>query len=94
MGCCNSGNGCCNSGSGCCKSQVNTISQEEYDTLKSYLESEIKDFNLINYTNSEDKVCVGAEVEFEDYVLEIDEIDKENCALDNIIDIIIKNHMI
>ena len=86
--------GCCNGGNGCCKSKGNTISQEEYDTLKSYLENEIKGFSLINYTNSENDVCVGAEVEFDDYVLEIDEINKKDCSLDNIIDIIIKNHMI
>lgn len=93
MGCCNSGGGCCSSGGGCCQTKQNQISQEEYNELKEYLQEEIKDYRLVDYINDDNEHCICVEVEFEEYVLELENIDKDNVNLDNIIDVIIRNHM-
>lgn len=94
MSCCNSNKkGCCSSGGGCCKTKQNQISQDEYNELKEYLEEEIKDYKLVDYIDDNNKHCVCVEVEFEEYVLELENVDKDNVTLDNIIDIIIRNHM-
>lgn len=85
--------GCCNNGKGCCKNKQKQMSQEEYDELKEYLQEEIKDYRLVDYINDNNEHCVCIEVEFEEYVLELENIDEDNVNLDNIIDIIIKNHM-
>ncbi len=87
MGCCN------NEKKGCCKTKQNQITQEEYNELKEYLEEEIKGYKLVDYIDSSDEHCVCVEVEFEEYVLELDDINKDNVNLDNIIDIIIRNYM-
>lgn len=94
MGCCNNGKKvCCSSGGGCCKTKQNHISKEEYNELKEYLKEEIKDYKLVDYINDNNEHSVCVEVEFEEYVLELENIDKDNINLDNIIDIIIRNHM-
>ncbi len=86
--------GCCNSGKkGCCKTKQNQITQEEYNELKEYLEEEIKGYKLVDYIDNNDEHCLCVEVEFEEYVLELDDINKDNVNLDNIIDIIIRNYM-
>lgn len=86
--------GCCNSGKkGCCKTKQNQITQEEYNELKEYLEDEIKGYKLIDYIDNNNEHCICVEVEFEEYMLELDDINKDNVNLDNIIDIIIRNYM-
>lgn len=85
--------GCCSNGNGCCKNKRSQISKEEYEDLKEYLREEIINYRSVDYMNdnSEHQVCV--EVEFEEYVLELEGIDKNNVNLDNIIDVIISNYM-
>lgn len=86
--------GCCNSEKkGCCKTKQNQRTQEEYNELKEYLEEEIKGYKLVDYIDNNDEHCVCVEVEFEEYVLELDDINKDNVNLDNIIDIIIRHYM-
>ena len=78
---------------GCCKSNQNKMSQEEYDELKDYLIEEIIDYKVVDYMNDNNEHSVCVEVEFEEYVLELENINKDKINLDNIIDIIIRNHM-
>ena len=77
-----------------CRCNKNKISEEEYNELKEYLQEEIKDYKVIDYINSDNKGDRFVEVEFGDYILELENIDTENLTLDKVIDNIIKNNMI
>lgn len=89
MSCCkNKGN---NQGSCCCKNKG--INEEEYEELKEYFKEEIKDFKVIDYMDENSKHKKLIEVEFEDYILEIDDIDSQTITLDGIIELIIKNNI-
>lgn len=77
-----------------CRCNKNKISEEEYNELKEYLQEEIKDYKVIDYINSDNKGDRFVEVEFEDYILELENIDTENLTLDKVIDNIIKNNMV
>ncbi|WP_373601583.1 hypothetical protein [Paraclostridium bifermentans] len=77
-----------------CKCNKNKISEEEYNELKEYLEDEIKEFKVIDYINKENKSDRFVEVEFEDYILELEDIDTNNLTLDIVIDNIIRNKMV
>lgn len=76
-----------------CRCNKNKISEEEYNELKEYLQEEIKDYKVIDYINSDNKGDRFVEVEFEDYILELENIDTEDLTLDKVIDNIIKNNM-
>lgn len=77
-----------------CRCNKNKISEEEYNELKGYLQEEIKDYKVIDYINSDNKGDRFVEVEFEDYILELENIDTEDLTLDKVIDNIIKNNMV
>ena len=77
-----------------CRCNKIKISEEEYNELKEYLQEEIKDYKVIDYINSDNKGNRFVEVEFEDYILELENIDTENLTLDKVIDNIIKNNMV
>ena len=77
-----------------CRCNKNKISEEEYNELKEYLQEEIKDYKVIDYINSDNKGDRFVEVEFEDYILELENIDTEELTLDQVIDNIIKNNMV
>ncbi|MBC6002879.1 Uncharacterised protein [uncultured Clostridium sp.] len=77
-----------------CRCNKNKISEEEYNELKEYLQEEIKDYKVIDYINSDNKGDRFVEVEFEDYILELENIDTEDLTLDKVIDNIIKNNMV
>ena len=77
-----------------CRCNKNKISEEEYHALKEYLQEEIKDYKVIDYINSDNKGDRFVEVEFEDYILELENIDTEDLTLDKVIDNIIKNNMV
>lgn len=77
-----------------CRCNKNKISEEEYNELKEYLQEEIKDYKVIDYINSDNKSDRFVEVEFEDYILELENIDTEDLTLDKVIDNIIKNNMV
>lgn len=69
------------------------INQEEYDELKEYLQEEIKEYKIVDCMDENGKPSKYVEVEFEEYVLEVEDIDCNNITLDTIIDSIIKNNM-
>lgn len=77
-----------------CKCNKNRISEEEYNELKEYLEEEIKEYKVVDYINKENKADRFVEVEFEDYILELENIDTDNLTLDIVIDNIIRNKMV
>lgn len=77
-----------------CKCNKNKISEEEYNELKEYLEEEIKEYKVVDYINKENKADRFVEVEFEDYILELENIDTDNLTLDIVIDNIIRNKMV
>lgn len=77
-----------------CRCNKNKINEEEYNELKEYLQEEIKDYKIIDYINSDNKSDRFVEVEFEDYILELENIDTKNLTLDKVIDNIIKNNMV
>ena len=77
-----------------CRCNKNKISEEEDHALKEYLQEEIKDYKVIDYINSDNKGDRFVEVEFEDYILELENIDTEDLTLDKVIDNIIKNNMV
>jgi len=90
MGCCRQNN---NNKKGCCCQQNNAIDKEEYEELKEYLQEEIKGYNVVDYMDKNDNHKILVEVEFEEYILELDDIDTKEVTLDLIIDSIIRNHM-
>lgn len=90
MGCCRQNN---NNKKGCCCQQNNGIDKEEYEELKEYLQEEIKSYNVVDYMDKNDNHKILVEVEFEEYILELDDIDTKEVTLDLIIDSIIRNHM-
>lgn len=77
-----------------CKCNKNKITEEEYNELKEYLEEEIKEYKIVDYINEENKADRFVEVEFEDYILELENIDTDNLNLEKVIDNIIKNKMV
>ena len=90
MGCCRQNN---NNKKGCCCQQNNAIDKEEYEELKEYLQEEIKSYNVVDYMDKNDNHKILVEVEFEEYILELDDITTKEVDLDMIIDSIIRNHM-
>lgn len=76
-----------------CNKKNNKINQEEYEELKEYLQEEIKDFRVVDYMDEHSNKKQFVEVEFEEYILEVDDIDMNNITLDTVIDSIIKNNM-
>ena len=76
-----------------CKCNKNKISEQEYNELKKYLEEEIKKYKIIDYINKENKADRFVEVEFEDHILELENIDTDDLTLDIVIDNIIRNKM-
>ena len=77
-----------------CKCNKNKISEEEYNELKEYLQEEIKDYKIIDYINKDNKTDRFVEVEFEEYILELENIDTKDLTLEKVIDNIIKNKMV
>lgn len=77
-----------------CKCNKNRISEEEYNELKEYLEEEIKEYKIVDFINKEDKADRFVEVEFEDYILELENIDTNDLNLEKVIDNIIRNKMV
>lgn len=77
-----------------CRCNKNKISEEEYNELKEYLEEEIKDYKIVDYINEDNKADRFVEVEFEEYILELENIDTEDLTLEKIIENIIKNKMV
>lgn len=69
------------------------IDQEEYNELKEFLEEEIKEYTVVDCMDEDGKPAKYVEVEFEEYVLEVEDIDYNNITLDTIIDSIIRNNM-
>lgn len=90
MSCCRQNN---NNKKGCCCQQNNAIDKEEYEELKEYLQEEIKSYNVVDYMDNNDNHKILVEVEFEEYILELDDINTKDVTLDIIIDSIIRNHM-
>ncbi|EQK47131.1 hypothetical protein C671_1253 [[Clostridium] bifermentans ATCC 19299] len=77
-----------------CRCNKNKISEEEYNELREYLEEEIKDYKIVDYINEDNKSDRFVEVEFEEYILELENIDTEDLTLEKIIENIIKNKMV
>ncbi|MEG2786222.1 MAG: hypothetical protein RR942_00270 [Romboutsia sp.] len=77
-----------------CKCNKNRISEEEYNELKEYLEEEIKEYKIVDFINKENKADRFVEVEFEDYILELENIDTNDLNLEKVIDNIIRNKMV
>ncbi|EQK42529.1 MULTISPECIES: hypothetical protein [Paraclostridium] len=77
-----------------CRCNKNKISEEEYNELREYLEEEIKDYKIVDYINEDNKADRFVEVEFEEYILELENIDTEDLTLEKIIENIIKNKMV
>lgn len=77
-----------------CRCNKNKISEEEYNELREYLEEEIKDYKIVDYINEDNKADRFVEVEFEEYILELENIDTEALTLEKIIENIIKNKMV
>ncbi|MEF9991372.1 MAG: hypothetical protein RRZ84_08390 [Romboutsia sp.] len=80
---------CC----GGCNKKNNTIDMEEYEELKEFLQEEIKDFRVVDYMDDNGYKKQFVEVEFEEYILEVDDIDMNNVVLDTVIDSVIRNNM-
>ena len=77
-----------------CRCNKNKISEEEYNELREYLGEEIKDYKIVDYINEDNKADRFVEVEFEEYILELENIDTEDLTLEKIIENIIKNKMV
>lgn len=77
-----------------CRCNKNKISEEEYNELREYLEEEIKDYKIVDYINEDNKAGRFVEVEFEEYILELENIDTADLTLEKIIENIIKNKMV
>ena len=73
------------------------LNQIESKLIKQYttidLEEEIKSYNVVDYMDKNDNHRILVEVEFEEYILELDDINTKDITLDIIIDSIIRNHM-
>lgn len=69
------------------------MNKEEYDELKEFLEEEIKEYTVVDCMDEDGKPTKYVEVEFEEYILEVEDIDFNNINLDTIIDSIIRNNM-
>lgn len=91
MGCCRQNNN--GAKKSCCCNQNKAIDKEEYEELKEYLQEEIKEFNVLDYMDENNEHKILVEVEFEEYILELDDINTKEVTLDMVIDSIIKNHM-
>ena len=77
----------------CKKSKASNIDPEEYQELKEYFQDEIIDFKIIDYINDNNEHSSYVEVEFEDYIVELENINTSNLTLDTVIDTIIKNNL-
>ena len=77
----------------CNKSCGSNINVDEYEELKDYFKDEIIDFKVVDYINDENQHSSYVEVEFEDYIVELENIDTNNLTLDVVIDAIIKNNL-
>ncbi|MGG2466885.1 hypothetical protein ACOV1W_04060 [Paraclostridium bifermentans] len=77
-----------------CRCNKNKISEEKYNELREYLEEEIKDYKIVDYINEDNKADRFVEVEFEEYILELENVDTEDLTLEKIIENIIKNKMV
>lgn len=77
-----------------CRCNKNKISEEEYNELREYLEEEIKNYKIVDYINEDNKADRFVEVEFEEYILELENIDTEDLTLEKIIENIINNKMV
>ena len=77
----------------CCCKQNSAIDREEYEELKEYLQEEIKEFKVIDYMDENNGHKILVEVEFEEYILELDDITTKDVTMEMVIDSIIKNHM-
>ncbi|MGL5328694.1 MAG: hypothetical protein ACRDD7_05450, partial [Peptostreptococcaceae bacterium] len=64
-----------------------------YEELREYFQDEIQDYKIVDYIDDENKHNSYVEVEFEDYIVELDNIDTANLSLDSIIDYMIKNNL-
>ncbi|MGL5311749.1 MAG: hypothetical protein ACRC92_00740 [Peptostreptococcaceae bacterium] len=91
MGCCRQNNN--GAKKSCCCNQNKAIDKEEYEELKEYLQEEIKEFNVLDYMDENNEHKILVEVEFEEYILELDDINTKEVTLDMVIDSIIRNHM-
>ncbi|KKY02059.1 hypothetical protein VN21_05170 [Paraclostridium benzoelyticum] len=69
-----------------CRCNKNKISEEEYNELREYLEEEIKDYKIVDYINEDNKADRFVEVEFEEYILELENIDTQDLTLEKIIE--------
>lgn len=77
-----------------CRCNKNKINEEEYNELKEFLEEEIKEYRIVDYINKDNKADRFVEVEFEEYILELENIDTNELTLNKVIDNIIKNKMV
>lgn len=77
----------------CNKAKETKIDPKEYEELKEYLQDEIQEYKVIDYINEQNEHSTYVEVEFEDYVIELENLDTNNLNLDIIIDTIIKNNI-
>jgi hypothetical protein len=77
-----------------CRCNKNKINEEEYNELKEYLEEEIKEYRVVDYINEDNQAGRFVEVEFDEYILELENIDTKDLTLEKVIDSIIKNKMI
>lgn len=77
----------------CNKPKASNIDPEEYQELKEYFQDEIIDFKIIDYINDNNEHSSYVEVEFEDYIVELENINTSNLTLDTVIDTIIKNNL-
>ncbi len=77
----------------CGKSKEVQIDQDEYNELKEYFQDEIQKYNVVDYINEQNEHCTYVEVEFEDYIIELENLDTNDLNLDIIIDTIIRNNM-
>lgn len=77
----------------CNKSQESNINISEFEELRDYFKDEIIDFKVVDYINDQNEHSSYVEVEFEDYIVELENIDTNNLTLDVVIDAIIKNNL-
>ncbi|MGL4911229.1 MAG: hypothetical protein ACRC3Y_02230 [Romboutsia sp.] len=77
----------------CNKSKESNINISEFEELRDYFKDEIIDFKVVDYINDQNEHSSYVEVEFEDYIVELENIDTNNLTLDTVIDAIIKNNL-
>lgn len=92
MNCSDNKKCCCSNKKSCCKSKQNYISDKEYNELKKYLKEEIQDYKLIDYIDDNNNHSICVELEIKGRILELEDLDKNNLNLDNIIDKLIRNY--